>query len=322
MKCSLIIDGNYLLNKDVFILFGMKSLYSDLLNLLRKDLQTLIKKHSFDSVYFVADSKLRWRQQFYKEYKQNRSADESIDWSWVYTEYNKFKQEIKNMSNLHSHEIDWLEGDDLISYIVNENNKKGISNLIIAADGDIKQKVEFNLDLEYINIMYNYKFSDEITYWPNNYDIFIKEMYKTVGSTLFDMSDDTEFLTFLEDLEFKTKVKQVSPEEVLFCKLISGDKKDNVPSAYIKNDRGIGDVGSLSIYRLYKETNDENIDFDSDIFINKLTELISYSKKITDQTVKDSIKENLIRNRKLKKLDENYLPLELKEQMVNKVKIY
>jgi len=97
MKCSLIIDGNYLLNKDVFILFGMKSLYSDLLNLLRKDLQTLIKKHSFDSVYFVADSKLRWRQQFYKEYKQNRSADESIDWSWVYTEYNKFKQEIKNI---------------------------------------------------------------------------------------------------------------------------------------------------------------------------------------------------------------------------------
>jgi 5'-3' exonuclease len=322
MKCSLIIDGNYLLNKDVFILFGMRSLYSDLANLLRKDLQTLIKKHSFDSVYFVSDSKLRWRQQFYKEYKQNRKPDESIDWNFVYTEYNKFKQEIKEMSNLHSHEVDWLEGDDLISYIVNENNKNGVSNLIIAADGDIHQKVEFNLDLQYINVMYNYKFSDERTYWPKNYNIFLKEMYKTVGSTLFDMSDDTEFLTFLEDLEFKTKVKEVSPEETLFCKMISGDKKDNVPSAYIKNDRGIGDTGSLSIYRLYKETNQENIDFDSDIFINRLTELISYSKKITEQDVIDEVKERLIRNRKLLKLDENYLPLELKEQMVNKVKIY
>ena len=135
-------------------------------------------------------------------------------------------------------------------------------------------------------------------------------------------NEDNEFLTFLEDLEFKTKVKEVSPEETLFCKMVSGDKKDNVPSAYIKNERGIGATGSLSIYRLYKETNQEIIDFDSDIFINRLIEIISFSKKITDETVKEDIKDKLVRNRKLLKLDENYLPVELKEQMVNKVKIY
>ena len=136
------------------------------------------------------------------------------------------------------------------------------------------------------------------------------------------MNEDNEFLTFLEDLEYKTKSKEVSPEESLFCKMVSGDKKDNVPSVYIKANRGIGEAGGLSIYKLYKEINQENIDFDSDIFINKLTEIISFNKKVTDTIVIDDIKQKLVRNRKLLRLDENYLPIELKEQIVGKVKIY
>ena len=197
MKASLIIDGNYLLHKDVFILFGMRTLYSDLANLLRKDLANLTKQYSYDHIYFVSDSKLRWRQEYYKEYKQNRKEDDKIDWEFVYIEYAKFKKEIKQLSHVLSYEVDWAEGDDLISYIVDENNKQGISNVIIAADGDIHQKVRFDLGLEYINIMYNYKFSDERTYWPKNYNIFIKEMYKGTTKTLWDMNDDNEFLTFL-----------------------------------------------------------------------------------------------------------------------------
>lgn len=322
MKASLIIDGNYLLNKDVFILYEMRTLYSDLGTLLRKDLTNLTKKYSFDQIYFVSDSKMRWRQEYYKEYKQNRKADTKIDWEFVYKEYTTFRNEIKNLPSVQSYQVDWAEGDDLISYIVDENNKKGISNVIVAADGDIHQKVRFDLGLEYINIMYNYKFSDERTYWPKNYNVFFKEMNKVAGSSLWDMNDDNEFLTFLEDLEYKTKTEEVSPEETLFCKMVAGDKKDNVPSVYIKNDRGIGKTGGKTIYRLYKETNKENIDFDSDNFINTLAELISYSRKITDNIVVEDVKQKLIRNRKLLKLDENYLPLEIKEQMIEKVKIY
>lgn len=323
MKASLVIDGNYLLNKDVFILYEMRTLYSDLRNLLRKDLTNLSKKYSFDHIYFVSDSKMRWRQKYYDQYKGNRKPNEKIDWDFVFKEYAIFRNEIKQLSHVQSYQVDWAEGDDLITYIVKENNKRGISNVIMGADGDLHQLIKFDLGLEYINVMYNYKFSDERTYWPKNYNVFIKEMQKIVGtSSLWDMNDDTEFLTFLEDLGFKTKTLEVSPEEALFCKMVSGDKKDNVPSVYIKNDRGIGLKGGKTIYRLYKETNQELVDFDSDIFINRLTELISYSKKITDETVKEDIKQKLVLNRKLLKLDENYLPLELKEQMIKKVKIY
>lgn len=321
MKSSLVIDGNYLLYKDVFILVGMKTLYSDLRNLLKKDLNTLIKMHSYDTIYFVSDSKLRWRKEYYNEYKENRKPDSKIDWGFVYREYDIFKDEIKKLSNVKSYEIDWAEGDDLVAHITRENNKKGISTVIISADGDLHQLIKFDLGLGYINIMYNYKFSDERTYWPGNYNVFLKEMDKSSTNSLFDMNDDTEILRFLEDLEFKTKKTEVYPEESLFCKMVQGDKKDNVPTVYMKNDRGIGKTGGLSIYKLYKETNNEIIDFDSDIFINRLTDIISYSKKIIDDDIKIDIKKNLIRNRKLLCLTENYLPIEIRKELVNKIKI-
>lgn len=322
MKVSLIIDGNYLLHKDVFILYELRTLYSDLRNLLRKDFETLTRMFAYDTIYFVSDSKMRWRQEYYPDYKQNRKPDDKIDWEFVYKEYAIFRNEIKSLSHVQSYQVDWAEGDDLIAYIVNENNKKGISNIIMAADGDLHQLIKFDLGMEYINVMYNYKYSDERTYWPRNYNVFISEMNKISGNNLFDMNEDNEFINFLEDLEFKTKTKEVSPEETIFCKMVSGDRKDNVPSVYIKGERGIGDAGSLSIYKLFKETNQEEIDFDSDIFINKLTEVISYSKKVTDQNVINDIRNNLIRNRKLLRLDEKYLPTEIKEQLINKVKIY
>jgi 5'-3' exonuclease len=324
MKVNLTIDGNYLLHKDVFILFSMKTLYSDLPILLRKDLDTLSKMYAWDKVYFVSDSKMRWRKQFYEPYKDNRKQDDKIDWEWIYNEYNKFKEDISRLPNVIMYEVDWAEGDDLISHITQTGNEKGYSNIIIASDGDLHQLIKFDLDLEYINVMYNYKFSDERTYWPTNYNIFIKEMFDTVGGGLFDMNDDTEFLNFLEDIEFKTKTKEVSPEEVLLCKMVSGDRKDNVPSVYIKNKRGIGKAGGETIYRLYKELDNNNIDFDSDEFIDKLTEVVCYNKKIqeTEKETINEIRNNLVRNRKLLRLDEKYLPPELKSEINNKVKIY
>lgn len=325
MKVNLIIDGNYLLHKDVFILFGMKTLYSDLPQLLRNDIDNLMKLYSFDNVYFVSDSKLRWRKEYYELYKDNRKQDDKIDWQYVHIEYNKFKSDISQLSNVIMYEVDWAEGDDLISYITQNSNEKGQSNIIIASDGDLHQLIKFDINKEYINVMYNYKFSDERTYWPMNYNVFIQEMYSSVGNSLFDMNDDNEFLHFLEDIEFKTKTKEVSPEETLIVKMVSGDKKDNVPSVFIRNDRGIGKTGGETIYKLYKEIITEDIDYDSDLFIEKLTEVVCYNKKIPineQPDVYDEIKNNLIRNRKLLRLDEKYLPIELKQSIQEKVKIY
>ena len=315
MKTTLIIDGNYLLNKDVFVLYNIKSLHSDLLNLLKLDLDKLLKLYNFDKVYFVSDSKKGyWRKHFYIDYKAKRETNDNIDWKWVYDEFNTFKEELNNNPKIEQINIDYAEGDDIIAYLINKNNKLGYSNLVIASDGDLHQLLKFDINEDYFNFMYNYKFSDERLYLPNNYNVYLYEKKRNANNLLFDMNQDDEYIEFIEGLIERTKVTTVSPEETLFLKCVHGDKGDNITSAYEKIGKtgktmGIGLDGAKTIYRLYKETyNNEEIDFDSEVFIDKCAELISFSKKIEDENALDVIKKKLKRNRKLTKLTENYLP--------------
>lgn len=322
MKTNLIIDGNYLLHKDVFILFSEKTLYSDLPFLLRKDIDRLSKMHNFDHVYFVSDSKMRWRSEIYEDYKSERTPHENIDWTDVYQIFDELKLELKKRNNIHFYEVDWAEGDDLIAYITNESNKKGYSNILMASDNDFQQLVKFDLGLEYINLIYNYRLSDEKTYFPKNYNIFLEEMYGRSKTSLFDMNEDTDFLEFLEYLKSKTKIYEADHEKSLFSKIISGDKKDNVSSVYIKNDRGIGIKGAESIYKLYKETNDDYINFHSNDIIDEMVNVVAFNKKIKDDEIKKDIKNKILRNRELIMLSEKYLPKDLYENIKNTVKIY
>lgn len=322
MKTALIIDGNYLLNKDVFVLYNLKTLHTDLLNLLKLDLDKLIKLYNFDKIYFVSDSKKGyWRKQFYIDYKAKREHNENIDWGWVYDEFNKFKEEI-NPNKIEQINIDYAEGDDIIAYLVNKNNKLGYSNLIIASDGDLHQLLKFNTSENYFNFMYNYKFSDERLYLPNNYNVYLYENKRKANNLLFDMNQDDEYIEFIEDLINKTKITEVSPEETLFIKFVHGDKGDNITSAYEKIGKtgkpmGIGKDGAKSIYMLYKETYNEDINFDSDDFINRCAEIITYSKKIEEDGAIDSIKSKLKRNRKLTYLTEKYIPEYLLNELNN-----
>ena len=327
MKLNLVIDGNYLLNKDVFILFGEKTLYSDLPLLLKKDMERMLKMYNFDNIYFVSDSKNGWRSRIYQQYKKNRKLNDKIDWNEVFDIYNEFKEYLKSKSNIHFYEVEGAEGDDLISYIVHESNKKGISNFIVANDNDLHQLIEFNLGLKYINMIYNYKISDEKTYLPKNFKIFLKEVVYNSKPNLFDMSDDIELSDFIDHLISKTKIYEIDNEEMLFCKLIIGDKKDNVPSIYTKKskdlkERGIGKAGGLSIYKLYKETNNEIINFHDDNFIDKAVDIVSFTKKIRDNDQLNTIKDKLILNRKLLILNDKYIPSDLMNNIKKIVKIY
>jgi len=327
MKTALIIDGNYLLHKDVFILKAMKTLHKDLQNLMRLDVEKLNKLFSWDDVYFVSDSKIGyWRKTEFPGYKGKRKADESIDWEWVYEEYETLRGFVKEQSNVRQLQFDLAEGDDVIAYIVNRNNELGYSNMIIAADSDLQQLLRFDLSKEYINVIHNYKFSDERFYVPENYNVYLSEMKRSASNSLFDMTNDDEFLMFLEDTINRTKTIEVSQEELLFTKLIGGDGKDSVPSVYLKKTKtdklmGIGKDGAKSIYRLYKETYPDPINFDSEDFITKATEMVSYVKKVTEEGSGDVIKDNIKRNRKLLILTEKYLPEQLLKVFDDKINI-
>jgi len=326
IKNNLILDGNYILMKNVFILKKLRAL-SDLEMLLNRDLENTSKLFPYDNVYFVSDSRgMNWRKQEYKDYKANRKKDNDIDWDFVYKTYENFKDSLKNRKRIKLLEYHGLEGDDFIAHIIENSNKKGFSNILVASDGDLQQLLKMDLNNNFINIQWNYRFSDERLYLPENYQLFLDQLNKTENNNLFELGNESEFANLIESLIRKTKIKTIIPEQIIFEKIVSGDNSDNIKSIirikdkkYDENGRGIGSVGATSVYKLYKEIYPEKINFDSNTFVNNLIDLVLYYKKMkkNDPILIEKLRENIFFNRKLVTLDTNYMPRNVFENMKN-----
>lgn len=322
MKVNLIIDGNYILMKDVFILKKLRGL-EDLEDLLFNDFNKLSRSFPFDNLYFVSDKGSSWRKQEYLEYKGKRVKDDTIDWNNVYSIYDKFKKNVQKKKNVRFLQRESLEGDDFIAYIVKKGNEEGYSNVVVSSDGDIQQLLDFDITERWINIQWNYKFSDERVYVPENYQLFIDHVSKTGNDNMFELGNETEVVSYIEKLITRTTSKEIRNEESLFCKIVSGDGGDNIPTIIKlkdgkidnENGRGIGDDGSKTVYKLFKETFPAVIDFHSDTFVNQLADVVYYYKSIKDTKIKPYIVENIKFNRKMVSLDCQYMPQHIFESM-------
>ena len=136
-RINLLIDGNYMLHKSVFMLYSSKTLYGDLDTLLHIEFEKLRNLYSFDNVFFLTDDRASWRKKDFPEYKGTREKDQTIDWTFVYKTYDEFKDRLREKINVKLIHVSQAEGDDLVAYITKESNKIGYSNLIISSDGDL-----------------------------------------------------------------------------------------------------------------------------------------------------------------------------------------
>jgi len=326
IKSNIVLDGNYLLMKNVFILKKLRAL-SDLQMLLERDYDKITRSFPFDNIYFVSDSReSNWRKQVYKEYKGKRKKDIDIDWDFVFETYDNFKEIIKTKRNNKLLEFPGLEGDDFIAHIITTSNKKGYSNILVASDGDLQQLLDYDINNNYINVQWNYRFSDERLYLPENYQLFLDSINNSESTDIFSLDNSSDFSNYIENLINRTKIKSIIKEQLLFEKIVQGDNSDNIPSIIKIKDgklnpegRGIGESGAKSVYKLYKEIHPEAIDIHSDIFLSRLMEVILYYKKIknAEQDMKDQIIKNIIFNRMLITLDSKYLPVHINENLNN-----
>lgn len=318
IKFNLIIDGNYLLQKSVHILHKNKILVSELYNVIERDYLTLTKLYPFDKIYFISDSFKNWRKEYYEGYKGTRKRDDKVDWDFVYKEFEKLKIFLRSKRNCVQYQVDNLEGDDIIAYVMKTLNSKGQSNFLMSNDSDLLQLINYDLEMRYINIMYNYKMTDDRVFVPEHYQIFTKYVKDTYVDDIFDDSNETEFLAFLDNFIRTRKATLVNSEMELFTKIM-GHNKDNIKSVYMKGDRGIGKNGILKIYETYKETYPEPIDFNSNDFRHRLLDHIKLYKKLRDATMDGMMHERLTRNLTLVKLDEQSMPEHLYKKMKKEV---
>ena len=317
-KINLLIDGNYLLQKNLSSLWKNKILYSELYNVLEKDFGTVVHLFNFQKVFFISDSKSNWRKDIYPEYKGTRKKDDDIDWKFVYQEYEELKTQVSAKKIVDLIQIDKMEGDDIVAFVVKQKNKKGESTFIISCDSDLYELITCdNLDFSYINFMYNFKYNDERVYLPEGYKIFMNNMEKKFEDDIFMSNNEMEFVSFFENFTSGKKIVEIDNEFELFRKIM-GHGKDNIKSIFIEGNRGIGDSGISTVYTLYKDTYPGTIVFNSQIFTDNLIEIIKLYKKL-DDSHDESILERLKRNLKIVKLDEQSTPKDLYQNMKNTI---
>ena len=315
MLVDLIIDGNYILSKLVFTLHKNNLLYGALHKSLENTLNNYRKWYPFSNIYLVSDSKEKsWRKQLTQAYKATRKKDSDIDWQFVYTAYGEFKQSVPGCKVL---EAPHVEGDDWISFLVNQANDKGRSTIIVSNDYDIKQIVNFNLDPLCINIMSNEMYNREKLFMPKNYQIFMNRVSKLPNDDIFNLNDNSEFIMMMNRFLNKYEINEIDPIESLIIKIISGDQSDNISSVWqqTKNGktRGIGAKGAKGIYDMYvSEFGELNLQ-DPDLLDN-IADLICEKKKLSKSKMPDII-ENIKDNFRLIDLRLHNLPPEIISKM-------
>jgi 5'-3' exonuclease len=315
MLLNLIIDGNYILSRLVFTLHKNNLLYGALSQSLENTIISYKKLYPFTNIYLVSDSKEKsWRKNLNSNYKATRKKDTDIDWSFVYKVYDEFKQNIKGARILESPRI---EGDDWIAFLVHKNNQNNQSNFIVSNDYDIKQLLKFDIENEWINFMSNEMYNQEKIFLPKNYQIFLNKIGNKSNDDIFNLNDNTEFLSLMNRFISKYQMQEINNLESLLIKIISGDTSDNIQSVYQTNKsgkvRGIGSKGAYSIYESYLiEFGDPSLQ-DPDLFEN-IADIICEKKKISKTNI-----ENIVRrihdNMKLIDLRVNNFPDEIVDSM-------
>lgn len=312
MLVDLIIDGNFILSKNVFTLHKNNLLFGALYKSLENSVNNYRKLYPFANIYFVSDSKEKsWRKKIATSYKATRKKDNDIDWEFVYNTYIEFKEKI--VTGIKVLEAPHIEGDDWVTFLVDKANNEGRSTIIVSNDYDINQKVSYSIDPLYINIMTNEIYNKEKIFLPKNYQIFLTNVYKLPSDDIFNLNDNSDFLQLLDRFINRYNVNEIDPVESLMIKIISGDVSDNINSVWsiIKNGkkRGIGVKGAKSIYDEYITEFGQMDLHDKDLYEN-IADLICEKKKLSKTQI-EPIVENIKYNMRLIDLRMQNLPKEV-----------
>lgn len=315
---NLIVDGNYLLHRHVHTLHKNNLLFGGLVKSLETALSNYRRWFPFGAIYFVSDSKRRsWRKDIYGDYKAKRRKPSDIDWDFVFSAYVEFKSTLPHR-NVRLLESDGIEGDDWVSFVVRESNRRGVSNLIVSNDYDIKQLLTYSLDPPCMNFMTNEMATRQRFFLPANHQLFLDRVRESQSQDVFDLNDDGDFLRYISSVKEKFTVSEVDPVGSMLTKVISGDSSDNIKSVWSAKTAGgktigIGEKGAQKILERYRSEFGEPALDDPDLTDN-IADLICEAKRLAKSTM-PKISSRIRDNMRLICLDCDNMPSEVQKTM-------
>ena len=322
MAVNLVIDGNYILYKNIHSLHSQKILFGELHRALNINLKRLFAKYPWSKIHLVSDSRIpSWRKEFLKDYKGKRIKDDEIDWEFCFNTYDEVKDELRANPRIIIYEKDGVEGDDWIREIVELNNNKNQSNVVVASDADLQQLLDYRLNpKQWINIQWRENYTKEKIFFPLGHKLFIENI-KESKADVFSLNDNDELLKMINIWLDRSTCEEIDGETLLFVKILDGDVGDNISSVYVKESAsgrrmGIGAKTALKIYSAYKELYPDQIVFEDNQWKLNVIPIIEQYKKL-ELSKKESklLLSNLENNTKIIHLNKIHLPKPILEKI-------
>lgn len=319
-KCTLIIDGNWLLMSR---LFSMQEYFSNLNDQDEKDRGKKMLKEQMlrsinlvcntfdciDNILLVADGG-SWRKKLERpisvgtDYKANRKHDDAYDWFAIFSCVHELVDTFKFNGVTASCSAE-IEGDDWIAYWSKKLNSEGVNCLIWSTDCDLKQLVANG---------------PGFTGWYNHKSgLILHESFKS-GTPDFmgDILNPVKDIVKKNLIKNAPKVDYINPEEIVISKIISGDSSDAIKPVAQK----------ITESRTYGVSPKEFDKIRTNICVNKeldgintiqsfldnkveIAEHICNLKKYKEQNTVDDVIERIDFNRVLVELNPDFMPAEL-----------
>lgn len=325
-KIVLCLDWSNLLFRSLFInqLYGHVSNYNNI-----EDCRSFIYKFATDvcsiinifkpnSVIILADSQHAWRKDILpgeNGYKSNRQKADNVNWDNIFKCANDLKQIFKNYG-CNIAETDHAEADD-IAALIKESvfaNHTDYNMIIVSADADLRQLIQFNKDTNQYCAVYNttvkgktgkryFYITQEMLDWyntPDAVDIFFS-----------NIDNSKKYLKDILILNNKIEFAVENPNEVVLHKIFCGDDGDCVPSFYdwIHNGKTVRITKSKE--KKIRET--LNINTVNDL-INAKDSLKPVFESVCKKDINDiSIVDRLNRQRTLVELNSSLFPEHIQE---------
>lgn len=244
-KVLLVIDWSNIMYRSLFMhqLYNKNGCTYDR----KEDMQSFIYKFAVDAcsiinmfkpnkVILATDGQKSWRKNILDTYKSNRVKNENINWENIYTCSNDLQKIMQN-AGIDVCYVDHGEADDIMA-MCKENvfEKYNDYNIIIvSADADIRQLIDFNKDNKQYCVVYNTTGrgvgSKRRMYATQSFIDWVNT--EETCDIFFDGVDDNKH--YIKDLLSANPIIDLTvdnPDDVVLSKILCGDDGDDVPAFY------------------------------------------------------------------------------------------
>lgn len=311
-KCTLLIDGNWLLQSRMSVMMNqfdstrtkqeLQYAQDELVERMARSIIVVLNRfREIDNFILIQDGG-SWRNQLQipsqlgEKYKGNREHTIEIDWSHIFGALSKLAEHCKNQ-NVTTSQLINAEGDDWMWYWSRKLNSEGTNCIIWSSDNDLKQLVQVE--------------NGTFTAWYNDKNgLFFHEILNDNQEVDIDFFLNTTYKSpLLESLQRTAQYSFIEPDDIILSKIICGDSGDNIKSVIKveKNGRRYG-VGYKEWIKIKERLNINSVESFLLNIDNIVTELASIKKFVPYNLDKHLIREMIDYNIKLVWLHENVIP--------------